>query len=382
MSALVRTTEIDCDTRAANEDCASGGPSTRTKYSYDAAGNTTSDGTRAYTFNQRGRLSQVTVGSNSTSYIYNALGQLIEKSGSAGTTLLVYDEAGHLLGEYTGSGAVIQETVWMGDIPVATLQPSGTSIATYYVHTDHLGTPRKITRPSDNSLMWRYDPDTFGSVAPNGNPSSLGTFIYNLRFPGQYYQAETGLNYNYFRDYDPQTGRYIESDPIGLYAGSYSTYSYANGNPVSHIDPTGLDVSILIKRDAYTSESVVGTISVTSTVAGAGSFNGFTLETASAGPNGDKLPIPPGNYEAFIRTDHSPNRVELQDVPGFRNVQIHNGNTADDVEGCFAVGTKRNPNKVLNSVAALNKILDIINKDGTGNITVQVSGPSTAPGVP
>jgi hypothetical protein len=58
-------------------------------------------------------------------------------------------------------------------------------------------------RRSYDDLMWRWDPDTFGSVAPNGNPSGLGTFTYNLRFPGQYYQAETGLHYNYFRDYDP-----------------------------------------------------------------------------------------------------------------------------------------------------------------------------------
>jgi RHS repeat-associated protein len=209
-------------------------------YSYDAAGNTTGDGTRAYTFNQRGRLSQATVGGNSTSYIYNALGQLIEKSGSAGATLLVYDESGHLLGEYTASGAVIQETVWMGDIPVATLQPSGTSMATYYVHTDHLGTPRKITRPSDNGLMWRFDPDTFGSLAPNGNPSGLGAFGYDLRFPGQIYMAETGLNYNYYRDLDTSTGRYLESDPIGLHGGSNSTYSYGNENPISRIDPFGL----------------------------------------------------------------------------------------------------------------------------------------------
>ena len=209
-------------------------------YGYDATGNTTSEGTRAYTFNPQGRLSQATVGSNSTSYIYNALGQLIEKSGSAGTTLLVYDEAGHLLGEYTGSGTVIQETVWMGDIPVATLQPSGTSIATYYVHTDHLGTPRKITRPSDNSLMWRFDPDTFGSVAPNGNPSGLGAFTYDLRLPGQLYLSESALFYNGRRTYDPQTGRCIESGPIGLQGGSYSTYAYAGGNPISNVDPLGL----------------------------------------------------------------------------------------------------------------------------------------------
>jgi RHS repeat-associated protein len=66
------------------------------------------------------------------------------------------------------------------------------------------------------------------------------SFIYNLRFPGQYYQAETGLMYNYFRTYDPQTGRFIESDPLGLFGGSYSTYAYVSGNPVSLIDPLGL----------------------------------------------------------------------------------------------------------------------------------------------
>ena len=156
-----------------------------------------------------------------TTYIYNALGQLIEKSGNGGTTLLMYDEAGHIQGEYSSAGAMIEETVWLGDIPVATLQPNGSSVSINYVHTDHLGTPRKITRPSDNGLMWRWDPDTFGSLAPNTNPAGLGTFIYNLRFPGQYALPESGLYYNYFRDYDPTMGRYVESDPIGLRGGSY-----------------------------------------------------------------------------------------------------------------------------------------------------------------
>ncbi len=66
------------------------------------------------------------------------------------------------------------------------------------------------------------------------------SFIYNLRFPGQYYLAETGLSQNYFRDYDPQTGRYIESDPIGLRAG-VNTYGYVRGNPISLADLYGLD---------------------------------------------------------------------------------------------------------------------------------------------
>jgi RHS repeat-associated protein len=228
---------------ASNQISATTGSLART-YTYDAAGNTTGYGSNSYTFNDRGRLSQATVSGAYTNYIYNALGQLIEKYGTGGTTIIVYDEAGHILGEYTSTGALIQETVWMGDIPVATIVPSGSSVAVYYVHTDHLNTPRKISRPSDNALMWRWDPDTYGSVGPNQSPSGLGTFVYNLRFPGQYYLPETGLFYNYFRDYDPQMGRYIESDPIGLAGGNYSTYGYDNSNPLTFMDPSGLSTAI------------------------------------------------------------------------------------------------------------------------------------------
>jgi RHS repeat-associated protein len=88
--------------------------------------------------------------------------------------------------------------------------------------------------------MWRWDSDAFGKAVPNGNPAGLGTFEYNLRFPGQQYDAIVGLHYNYFRDYDPATGRYAQSDPIGLEGGSLGTYSYVGGNPVSAIDPLGL----------------------------------------------------------------------------------------------------------------------------------------------
>jgi RHS repeat-associated protein len=214
-------------------------------YTYDTAGNTKTYSNLTFIYNQRGRMSSVTVGSTPSSYVYSALGQLIAKTVGSTTTLLVYDEAGHLLGEYSSTGTLIQETVWLGDIPVATLRPNGSTgctsaLCVFYVHTDQLNAPRKITQPSSNSLVWRWDADPFGTAAPNQNPAGLGTFVYNLRFPGQYYQAETGVNYNTFRDYDPQVGRYAQSDPIGLLLTGVNTYAYASGDPLSYKDPLGL----------------------------------------------------------------------------------------------------------------------------------------------
>ncbi|MBF0527590.1 MAG: type IV secretion protein Rhs, partial [Deltaproteobacteria bacterium] len=95
------------------------GPAAQT-YTYDAAGNLTSDGTNTYTYDARGRLVKVTAGSNTTTYAINGLGQRVSKTG-ASTTIFVYDEAGHLIGEYNAAGSVIQETVWLGDLPVAVL---------------------------------------------------------------------------------------------------------------------------------------------------------------------------------------------------------------------------------------------------------------------
>ena len=150
------------------------------------------------------------------------------------TTIFIYDEAGHLLGEYTPSGSLIEEHIWLNDRPIGVITPNGL----YYVQTDQLNTPRAITN-SSKQLVWEWSSDPFGTTAPNQNPSGLGTFAYNLRFPGQYYDAETGHNYNYFRDYDPTIGRYIESDPIGLAAG-INTYAYVKNNPIINKDPTGL----------------------------------------------------------------------------------------------------------------------------------------------
>jgi RHS repeat-associated protein len=133
----------------------------------------------------------------------------------------------------------IQETVWLGDTPVATLRPNGSGgVSLYYVHADHLNTPRLVSDTSNN-VRWRWDSDAFGTTPPDENPSSLGVFTYNLRFPGQQYDPIAGLNYNYFRDYDPAVGRYTQADPIGL-KGGVNPYRYVGANPLARIDPLGL----------------------------------------------------------------------------------------------------------------------------------------------
>ncbi|WP_373085472.1 RHS repeat-associated core domain-containing protein [Sneathiella sp.] len=101
-----------------------------------------------------------------------------------------------------------------------------------YVHPDHLGAPQKMT-DAGRSLVWD------ASFLPFGEEDSItGSAANDNRFPGQRLEAETGLHYNYFRDYDPTTGRYLQSDPIGL-AGGINTYGYVSGNPVNYTDPTG-----------------------------------------------------------------------------------------------------------------------------------------------
>ncbi len=203
-------------------------------YSYNAIGAVTGYGSITFAYSDGERLKSATIGSNTWNYYHNGLGERVRKElAPSGNHYYVYDEAGHLISEYDGN-TLIQETVWLGDIPVATVR--GSSI--FYVHTDHLNAPRKVTRPSDNGVRWSWDRDPFGTTAVNENPAGLGTFSYNLRLPGQFYDSETGLNYNYFRDYDSAIGRYVQSDPVGLDA-SLNTYAYVESNPLLLTDPTG-----------------------------------------------------------------------------------------------------------------------------------------------
>ena len=109
----------------------------------------------------------------------------------------------------------------------------------YAVHTDHLGTPRLLT-DNQGQTVWQAIYRPFGEAEITRN-----TIDFPHRLPGQYVDAETGTHYNHFRDYDPATGRYLSSDPIGLHGGA-NTYAYAGGNPLAATDVLGLADSLVI----------------------------------------------------------------------------------------------------------------------------------------
>ena len=212
---------------------------------YDAMGNLLADDSRGrqFAYNAMGRMAEARQGASVLRrYTYNAWGEQVRKSDGtdAGTTLTPYDEAGHWLGDYDPAGHASQQVVWLDDHPVGLMQAG----QTYYVESDHLGTPRVVVDPARDLAVWRWDlkGEAFGSTAPDEDADGDGiAFVLDMRFPGQRYDRGTGLYQNYQRDYDHFIGRYVESDPIGL-AGGMSTYGYADLSPRMSIDRMGLQV--------------------------------------------------------------------------------------------------------------------------------------------
>jgi RHS repeat-associated protein len=216
---------------------------------YDDSGNTTSIGgmAKAFEYNQAGRLSVVrTNGTQTASYLYNGSGERVRRIAGGQTTLTLYGDAGQWLGDYDATGQPLQQAIWFGDLPVGLLTGTGANQKLHYVQADALGTPRVVIDPARNVAIWRWslDGEAFGDSAPDQDPDNDGiAFVLDMRFPGQRYDSASGFNYNYFRDYDPATGRYVQSDPIGL-AGGVSTYGYVGGNPTVRIDSKGLEVEL------------------------------------------------------------------------------------------------------------------------------------------
>ncbi|MCG8049403.1 MAG: RHS repeat protein [Candidatus Thiodiazotropha endolucinida] len=201
---------------------------------YDAAGNTIQSLIGSYTYDDTNRMVSFTKTGTTATYAYNGKGERISKNVDGTITRFRYAPAGQLLGEYDQNGQVIREYFTLEGQPVGLVvtDPVTTLSSVYYLHTDHLGAVVKVT-DSTQTLVWDAERKPFGerSVTTAQIEMPLG-------FPGQYFDEETGNYYNYFRDYDPSTGRYLQSDPIGL-AGGLNTYAYVNGNPLIFTDPTG-----------------------------------------------------------------------------------------------------------------------------------------------
>jgi RHS repeat-associated protein len=138
-------------------------------------------------------------------------------------------------------------------VPLAvTVGTAPGAVTAYFIHTDQLNTPRAITDGSGN-LVWQWDSDPFGKEAANEQPAGQPAFTFNQRFPGQQFDRESNLHYNYLRDYDPALGRYAQSDPIGL-NGGINGYLYGDADPLRKFDPTG-EIPLILPAIAIIAES-------------------------------------------------------------------------------------------------------------------------------
>ena len=226
-------------------------------YNHNATGSVTKIDTDTYSYNRYERMSVATVDGVATTYRYDGKGQRTVKTDAAGVkTIFIFDNAGQLISENQADGTTIREYVYLNGQPLAMLESGNI----YYYHNDHLGTPQKMT-DSAQIIVWQADYNPFGAATLVTN-----TVTNNIRLPGQYFDTESGLHYNYFRDYSPADGRYIQADPVGinldfsdpqfqilLSGGTPLTgsnldyrdllnhlYGYANQNPLTNVDFYGL----------------------------------------------------------------------------------------------------------------------------------------------
>ncbi|MBT3056560.1 MAG: RHS repeat protein [Candidatus Thiodiazotropha sp. (ex Codakia orbicularis)] len=201
---------------------------------YDTAGNTLQSLIGSYTYDDTNRMVSFSKTGTTATYAYNGKGERISKNVDGNITRFRYGPAGQLLGEYDQNGQAIREYITLEGQPVALVSTDPVTAANtiYYLHTDHLGAVVKATDDTQ-ALVWDAERKPFGERSVTTAQIEIP-----LGFPGQYFDEESGNYYNYFRDYDPTTGRYLQSDPIGL-DGGINTYTYAINNPLYWIDPTG-----------------------------------------------------------------------------------------------------------------------------------------------
>jgi RHS repeat-associated protein len=159
---------------------------------------------------------------------------------ATGAAYYVHDEQGRLVGQYDANRTPMHETIYFGDTPVVVLKATGSGsagtlqITPYYVYADQIDTPRVITRASDQAIVWRWDQaEAFGASPPQDNPSGLGAFGFDQRFPGQVFDAETGNHDNGLRTYFREVGRFGQSNAMEP---GINPYDYAGSSPLIQVD--------------------------------------------------------------------------------------------------------------------------------------------------
>ncbi len=207
-----------------------------TVYTYDGNGNTTSrvsgGETTLYHYDSANRLRRVVLPDGTeVVYTYDLFNRRVSKDVGGEVTYYLYDTNDGLTGEYDSFGNLKKGYGWMGLKPVFMTNAAG---AYFYYHNDHLATPQSMTNDS-GVVVWSARYTAFGQAVVD----VASTVENNLRFPGQYFDAETGLHYNINRYYDPQTGRYTQTDPIGFAAGDANLYRYVFNNPINLTDSSG-----------------------------------------------------------------------------------------------------------------------------------------------
>lgn len=240
-------------------------------YQYDASGNLTqkTDTTKLeparttrYAWDALKRLSEVRDGAGEliARYYYDPFDRRIRKelgnsailatAGAGGSDIrkavvhYLQSEWG-LLAEADGVGKVRTTYGWnpqnlASTAPIyarlADTSQSGTWRTVYY-HNDHLGAPQRITDAA-GTVVWSASYDAYGKATALTTANAATAVTSHLRYPGQYWDAETGLHYNDRRYYDPDVGRYIARDPVG-FEGGVNLYAYVGASPNRYIDPTG-----------------------------------------------------------------------------------------------------------------------------------------------
>jgi RHS repeat-associated protein len=187
-----------------------------------------------FSFSVANRLASVTGTPLAATFVYDWAGQRFSKTNSGPPVVYSYMQDGTLIAE--NDNGTVTDYIYADGRPIAILKPGATPTANQvnYVTADRLGTPQVVSN-SGGTPVWSTTYQPFGTTGIiNGSINQY------LRFPGQHADAETGFSYNLNRDYMPNLGRYLESDPIGL-AGGLNTYRYARANPVRFKDRLGLD---------------------------------------------------------------------------------------------------------------------------------------------